>query len=97
MARTITTSFTPRTKPTTSFQVNRTREAFLLLEDGAFILLEDWNKILLEESVVTDFVSKRYSNYLETLDWLNLFWLEWVEILTIWWHDVNKIDTIFRN
>ena len=96
MARTpITTSFTPRTKPTSSFETNRSKIDYLIQESLWKLLLESWDwALLLESAINTNFDTTRYAPYMQTSD------LEFVtdELWVILeWVDVNKLNILQTN
>jgi len=89
-----TTTFTKMTKPTTSFEVNRFRLAYLLLEDTGKFLLEDntW-VILLEQSINPNLSSTRYDTYILDLEWDFILDLEWNKITWVSWALVNNLTS----
>ena len=97
MPRTIiTTTFTGRTKPTTTLtSIRWDKIGYLLLETWFKLLLEDWGWILLEDSINNVFSTPRYAKYLEDLIWNNVFDLTWNTVTWISGSNVNKLDTFW--
>jgi len=90
----ITTTFTPRTKPTTVFEISRAWIDYLLQESLGKLLLESWDwALLLEESINTKWQDPRYNLYVEDLIWANVEDLTWDLVTWVSGTRTNEIDT----
>lgn len=95
----ITTTFTWRTKPTTT--LNRPRDCITtpFSFDSTQFTFDStawtWDKTITtkEWCVETSFSRPRYSRYLQDLDRDLVFDLSWSQVLWISWNKINKIDT----
>lgn len=91
----ITTTFTPRVKPSTNYTVPRTQDC-VTWDDVTTTWDSEtrtWDGMCWP--MVTMYSRPRYASYVEDLTWINVFDLSWSEVLWISWNKVNKIDTVY--
>lgn len=91
-----TSSFTPRTKPTSSFV--STRAFRYITWDTEEILFDSTGETFDTTYIwwlVSSFISNRYALYVEDLTWDNVDDLTWEQVTWISWTEVNTIDTFW--
>ena len=97
---TITTTYTPRVKPTTDYStprqwglMNLTCDTTLFTCDTTLITCDatqTWMPL-----IETWYTRPRYASYIEDITWTNIVDLSWELVQWISGNQVNKIDTVY--
>lgn len=94
----ITTSWGNRTKPTTTMSTPR---AYIKWDEWNIAWQDNncsWDNLTYECTWIkhtTVYTTPRKNTYLEDINEINIFWVDWQEILLVSWPKVNKIETVW--